>query len=294
VKIYQNIKIFFEKRLVLINNKKITNLVFIISVFILIAVIGVTSSNYETKGISKAFSSLVAPVQKIFYSVGYTFSNSFDSLLNISKIREENNQLKERVYTLQEENLSLKYIVNNSEALLMEYEMIKNIEYDYEKSQIISRDLGNWFGRFTIDKGQNYGVKIDDIVIKAIANQEGLVKMGLVGKVTDVGENWAKVVVINDVNSSVSFKLLRNNESGVLKGTIEGTIEGYMFNQTDDLIIGDEIVTSGLGEVYVPNLYIGKISKIEKTSDLLTEEITIIPEVDFKKLYEVYIIKVNR
>lgn len=294
MKIYQNIKIFFEKRLVLINNKKITNLVFIISVFILIAVIGVTSSNYETKGISKAFSSLVAPVQKIFYSVGYTFSNSFDSLLNISKIREENNQLKERVYTLQEENLSLKYIVNNSEALLMEYEMIKNIEYDYEKSQIISRDLGNWFGRFTIDKGQNYGVKIDDIVIKAIANQEGLVKMGLVGKVTDVGENWAKVVVINDVNSSVSFKLLRNNESGVLKGTIEGTIEGYMFNQTDDLIIGDEIVTSGLGEVYVPNLYIGKISKIEKTSDLLTEEITIIPEVDFKKLYEVYIIKVNR
>ena len=61
-----------------------------------------------------------------------------------------------------------------------------------------------------------------------------------------------------------------------------------------DLNIGDQVMTSGLGEIYIPNLYIGEISKIEKTSDLLTEKITVDTSVDFEKLFEVYIIRVER
>jgi rod shape-determining protein MreC len=53
-------------------------------------------------------------------------------------------------------------------------------------------------------------------------------------------------------------------------------------------------MTSGLGEIYIPNLYIGEISKIEKTSDLLTEKITVDTSVDFGKLFEVYIVRVER
>jgi rod shape-determining protein MreC len=238
--------------------------------------------------------SVFSPVQKVFYSIGQTFANSFDSLLNISKIREENNQLKERNSLLQEENIQLKYIVNNAEALKNEHEMLSKIQYDYVKSQIISRDIGNWFERFTIDKGTNSGIQIDDIVIKAVRTEDRLVKVGLIGKVVDVGYNWSKVVTIDDIGSSVSIKVLRTNEGGVAKGSINGNIEAFMFNQTEDLRVGDEIVTSGLGEIYLPNIYIGVIEKIEKTSDLLTEKITIMPVVDFEKLYEVFVIKVGR
>ena len=168
------------------------------------------------------------------------------------------------MYSLQEENLELKYIVNNSAALTNAYEMLRSVEYDFVRSQIISRDTVNWFGRFTLDKGSSDDIDVDDVVIQAIKTDDGIIRVGLIGKITDVGPNWSKVVAINDVNSSVSIKILRTNETGVISGTIEGETEGYMFKQTEDLNIGDQVMTSGLGEIYIPNLYIGEISKIEK------------------------------
>lgn len=274
--------------------KKIKNFIFVFIVLALVTTIGLSTTRDQPSKVTGMVGSVFSPVQKVFYSIGQTFANSFDSLLNISKIREENNQLRERNNLLQEENIQLKYIVNNAEALKNEYEMLSKMQYDYVKSQIISRDIGNWFERFTIDKGTNSGIQIDDIVIKAVRTEDRLVKVGLIGKVVDVGYNWSKVVTIDDIGSSVSIKVLRTNEGGVAKGSISGTIEAFMFNQTEDLIVGDEIVTSGLGEIYLPNIYIGTIEKIEKTSDLLTEKITIMPVVDFEKLYEVFVIKVDR
>ena len=245
--------------------KKFNNFIFVLIVLILVITIGLSTSRDQPSKVTGMVGSVFSPVQKVFYSIGQTFANSFDSLLNISKIREENNQLKERNSLLQEENIQLKYIVNNAEALKNEYEMLSKIQYDYVKSQIISRDIGNWFERFTIDKGTNSGIQIDDIVIKAVRTEDRLVKVGLIGKVVDVGYNWSKVVTIDDIGSSVSIKVLRTNEGGVAKGSINGNIEAFMFNQTEDLRVGDEIVTSGLGEIYLPNIYIGVIEKIEKT-----------------------------
>jgi len=274
--------------------KKINNFIFVLIVLVLVITIGLSTTRNQPSQISGIVGSVFSPVQKVIYSISQTFTNSFDLLLNISRIREENTQLQERISILQEENIQLKYIVNNSEDLKNEYEMLSKIEYDYVKSQIISRDIGNWFERFTIDKGTNNGIQIDDIVIKAVRTEDQLVKVGLIGKVVDVGYNWSKVITIDDIGSSVSIKVLRTNEGGVAKGSVSGVIEAFMFSQTEDLRVDDEIVTSGLGEIYLPNIYIGKIAKIEKTSDLLTEKITIIPVVDFEKLYEVFVVKVDR
>lgn len=276
------------------NYKRIIRIMFILIVLFLIVSIGISASSGDMSAPAGLTGAIVSPVQKVFYSVGQTFSNSFESILNISKIREENNQLKENMYRLQEENLELKYLVNNSQALTNEFEMLKSIDYSFIRSQIISRDTVNWFGRFTVDKGKNDNIKVDDIVIQAIKTDDEMIRVGLIGKITDVGPNWSKVVAINDVNSSVSIKILRTNETGVVSGTIEGETDGYMFKQTEDINIGDQVMTSGLGEVYIPNLYIGEISNIEKTSDFLTEKITVDPAVDFEKLFGVYIIKVER
>jgi rod shape-determining protein MreC len=285
---------YIEKTVRDLKSKRVRIAIFSGIVLIMIGIIAINASDPVNPRGTGSIGSIFSPVQKVVYSVTQTFSNSFDSLLNISRIREENNQLRERNAQLMEENRQLAYIVSQSQALENEYNMLKNFEYDYVKSQIISRDPNNWFERFTIDKGENQQIKIDDIVVKAVSTESGLVQVGLVGKVVDVGYNWSKVVTINDIASSVSIKILRTNEGGVAKGTLDRRIEGVMFNQTEDIIIGDKILTSGLGEIYYPDLYIGKITKVEKTSDLLTEKITIEPAVDFERLYEVFVLKVDK
>ena len=62
-------------------------------------------------------------------------------------------------------------------------------------ARIIARDSGNWFHAFTINKGTDDGLAVDMNVIA-----DG----GLVGRIVDIGSNWAKVnAVIND-DSNVS------------------------------------------------------------------------------------------
>ena len=65
----------------------------------------------------------------------------------------------------------------------------------YEKvgARIIAKDAGNWFHSFVIDKGEEDGISIDMNVIAG---------SGLVGRVVDVGPNWAKVTsIIADIKS---------------------------------------------------------------------------------------------
>ncbi|MDW7667411.1 MAG: rod shape-determining protein MreC [Bacillota bacterium] len=276
------------------NKKIIKRAAVIIICLILIIIIGYTSVyNVGTNTGENIIGIVTSPIQKVFYNLGRVFSNSYKSILEIYKVREENIQLKERVYELTSENRVLMDIVENQEYLKNEYRMRQMIDYDYAKAQIISRDPNNWFQKFTIDKGTNEGIKIDDIIIHAAELEEDLVVIGLVGKVIDVGNNWSKVITIVDINSSISFRNIKNNSSGILKGQIDNTIEGYTFSKDDDIKVGDALVTSGLGEIYTQNLYIGKVISIER-DDGLTIDVQVEPVVNFQELHSVYVLKIER
>ena len=260
----------------------------------LIVAIGYTSvNNVGTNSGENIIGTLTSPIQKVLYNFGRIFSNSYESIIEIYKVREENEQLKERVYKLTNENRVLLDIVENQEYLKNEYRMRKMIDYNYEKAQIISRDPNNWFKKFTIDKGTKQGIKIDDIIVHAAELEDDLVVIGLVGKVIDVGSNWSKVITIVDINSSVSFRNIKNSSSGILKGEIDNKITGYTFSKDDQIKAGDALVTSGLGEVYAQNLYIGEVTSIEET-DGLTINLQVEPVVDFQEIHNVYVLKIER
>ncbi len=276
------------------NKKLIKRLAVVIICLLLIIAIGYTSVyNVGTNTGKNIIGTVTSPIQKVFYNIGRVFSNSYESILEIYKVREENIQLKERVYELTNENRILLDIVENQEYLKNEYEMRQMIDYDYVKSQIISRDPNNWFQKFTIDKGTNEGIKNDDIIVHAAELEEDLVVIGLVGKVIDVGNNWSKVITIADINSSISFRNIKNNSSGILKGQIDNTIKGYTFSKDDEIKVGDALVTSGLGEIYTQNLYIGKVISLER-DDGLTIDLQVEPVVDFQELHNVYVLKIER
>ncbi len=276
------------------NKKLIKRLVVVIICLVLIVAIGYTSVyNVGTNTGENIIGTVTSPIQKVFYNIGRVFSNSYESILEIYKVREENIQLKERVYELTNENRVLQDIVENQEYLKNEYKMRQMMDYDYVKAQIISRDPNNWFQKFTIDKGTNEGIKIDDIIVHAAELEEDLVVIGLVGKVIDVGNNWSKIITIADINSSISFRNIKNNSSGILKGQIDNTIKGYTFSKDDEIKVGDALVTSGLGEIYTQNLYIGEVTSLER-DDGLTINVQVEPVVNFQELHNVYVLKIER
>ena len=275
--------LFFKKY----KNRMIVTVVAII----LIVIIGVTSS--ERLSLTKAekiIGNIFSPIEKFFYNIGKKVSGFFVSIKDIANLKEENEKLKTRVVELEEKNRRYEDLIGKSEYLKNEAELIKNTNYKLISAQIIGKEPGNWFNRFTIDKGSKDGIKKGYTVIQGVETDGNIIKEGIVGRIVDVGDNWSKVISVIDENSKTSFKVIRTQDGGVISGSVDGNLSGYLFDTKADIMKGDKLFTSGLGGIFMKDLYIGEITDVVKKDEDLMKHIYIEPAVDFKKLYRVFII----
>lgn len=262
-------------------------LLFILTIFCTAMMLLTFSTNIFDAPLNTAVGYVVVPFQKGISSVGTYLSNRSEELAQIRDLLDENEKLREENANLMVENTILQ---QERYELLMLRELYKlDSQYsDYDKigANIISRDAGNWYQSFTIDKGENDGIAVDMNVMA-----EG----GLVGRVTDVGPNWAKVVSIISDNSNVSGKVLATGDNLIVSGELDLMRDGVIrFEQLLDtagvVSVGDKIVTSDISDKYLPGILIGSISYLELDANKLTKSGYLIPAVDFEHLDVVLVI----
>ncbi|MDY0234685.1 MAG: rod shape-determining protein MreC [Gudongella sp.] len=258
---------------------------------ILLIIIGITNNNRESMTFfEKSVGSILSPITNASSWVTHGIGSSFNSIKDTFEAKSENKLLKENIKILESENRDLNNIIGKTDYLKKEQEMLKNSNYSFIKASVSAKEPGNWYDKFTIDKGSADGIAKDDTVIAAIEVENNIYQEGLVGKVLDVGTNWAKVATIIDELNSVSFKIIRTGDGGVVSGTLDSSLEGFLYDFGSDVIVGDKLYTSGLGEVYLKDLYLGEVSEVLINQEELTKRIIIKPAIDFKKIYNVYII----
>ena len=237
--------------------------------------------------LNSAVGYVVVPFQQGIGKVGEWLSKRSDELIQIRKLLDENAALREQVAALTEENTLLqqdKYELNNLRDLMDLNEQYG--EYNKVGARIISRDSGNWYSSFLIDKGSNDGFAVNMNVIAG---------GGLVGRITSVGPNWARVTSIISDNSNVSGMTLSTEDnlivSGDLKLMAENCIGYSQLVDSQNLVAeGDKVVTSNISDIYLPNILIGYISSLDKDANNLTKSGLITPAVDFEHLGEVLVI----
>lgn len=275
--------LFFKKY----KNRMIVSLIAII----LIVIIGVTNSErLKLTAMERFLGNAFSPIQKFIFSIGRNVYEFFGSIKNISNLMEENEELKLKVAKLEEENRRYEDLIGKSEYIINEKKLLESTNYKLIPAQVAGKEPGNWFNRFTIDKGSNDGIEKGDTVIQAVEVDEEIVLEGVVGRVVEVGDNWSKVISIIDENNNISFKVIRTQDGGIVSGSLDGNLNGYLFDSKADVMKGDKLFSSGLGGVYLPDLYIGEITDVIKEDEDLTKKIKVKPAVDFKKLYKVYVI----
>ncbi|HHV46916.1 MAG TPA: rod shape-determining protein MreC [Tissierellia bacterium] len=279
--------IFFKKY----KNRMIVALIAII----LIVIIGITSSErIKITAIERFVGNVFSPVQKVVFSVGRNISDFFTSIKDLFSLKEENEQLKLKILELEDTIRKYEDIIGRSEYLINEKKLLENTSYNLIAAQVTGKEPGNWFNRFTIDKGLKDGIRKGDTVIQAVKVDGEIVQEGVVGRIIDVGDNWAKVISIIDESNNISFKVIRTQDGGILSGNIDGNLSGYLFDSKADIMKGDKLFSSGLGGIYVDNLYIGEITNVIKEDEDLAKKIEVEPAVDFKKIYKVFVITNRR
>lgn len=227
------------------------------------------------------------PFQTGISEIGGYLSDRSKDLAQIRDLQRQNQELQEQIDQLTIENNTLtqeKYELNNLRSL---YQMDQEYsEYEKIGARVIGMDGGNWFNTFIIDKGTDDGIAIDMNVMSG---------SGLVGIVTDVGANWAKVTAIIDDTINVPGMVLATEDRLIVSGDLELMSENTIrFSKLIDsegkVKEGDKVVTSNISTKYLPGLLIGYITSMEADANNLTHSGTITPAVDFEHMDQVLVI----
>ena len=278
-------------------NKNKERVMVTVVAIILIVLIGVTSTErMSLTKFEKIMGNVLTPIGKVSNSIGYNLSKFFNNIKDIGVLREENEELKIRIAQLKEENRNYLNVIGRADYLKNEAALLRNTTYNLIPAQIVGKEPGNWFDNFTIDKGVKDGIKKGDTVIQGIEVEQNVVTEGIVGRVIDVGDDWAKIVTAVDELNRISFKISRTQDSGVVSGSIDskrsidGEISGYLFDNKADVIKGDKLFTSGLGGTFISGIYIGEIEEVIDDDEDLMKRIQVKPAINFKKIYKVFVI----
>lgn len=229
---------------------------------------------------------VVVPLETGMNHIGKWFAEASDNFESIDKLQKENLELNSKVAELQEEN-NIMAQDNYELARLRElYELDRKYnEYPKVAARVIGKDTSNWFNIFTIDKGSDAGVKKDMNVIAG---------GGLVGIVTDVGKNYAKIRAVIDDESSVSVSFASTSDTGIVSGDLKLIDDGLLnitgIQKEAAVTEGDMVVTSQISDKFLPGILVGYVQEISLDPNELTQSGKISPVVDFQHIDEVLII----
>jgi len=229
----------------------------------------------------------IVPMQKGINSIGSWMNDVTQNMETLEEVRAENAKLKAELDELTIKNNLLQQEKHELERLRELYALDQQYS-DYKKigAHVTANDSGNWFSSFVIDKGTNEGIK---------TNMNVMAGTGLVGIVTEVGPNWARVRSIIDDTSNVSALVLSTSDTCIVNGDLTLMQDGkirfeQLPNNETEIENGELVVTSHISSKYLPGILIGYISEVHVDSNNLTRSGYITPAVDFQHLQEVLVI----
>lgn len=235
-----------------------------------------------TRGVRVIFTpflSLASEVSEGIASVKAYFIQADVYKAENERLIRENSELKRK------EKSAAQYRKEN-ERLLTLLDLSEDMdEFDTVAARVVSFDPNNKFETVFINKGTSSGVAEGSVVINA---------NGIVGKVADVGINWAKVTTILSSRNAIGAVVSRTGEIAVTEGDTKlldkRLLRLSFVNTASQISVGDNLETSGAAGVYPAGLNIGFVKEIsidENGANFAIVE----PGVDFDNLYEVLVIK---
>ncbi|MDG1708771.1 MAG: rod shape-determining protein MreC, partial [Emcibacteraceae bacterium] len=91
----------------------------------------------------------------------------------------------------------------------------------------------------------------------AVVNEDGVI-----GRTINVAGSASRVLLLSDINSRIPVKFAETGVNVILAGD-NSELQQVEFMPTDEIAnVGDQIVTSGMGGIFPPDLPVGEVSEI--------------------------------
>jgi rod shape-determining protein MreC len=249
----------------------------------LLCVTGMTSQRRPAElGVgSQLLVELTVPLQRMVTLPVRELRSLWAEYISLVLVREENDHLRGELARVKEENLQYREAIVASERFQRLAGVRERHEVPMVPANVAAQDLSSWFQSLIIDQGSTSGVRPGMPVIT---------DSGVVGVVAGTTPRAAKVLLISDPQSRVDAYVQRSRARGSVRGAADGGCEFEHVLREEDVVVGDLLLTSGLGALYPKGLVIGRIASLERKPYGLFQVASIEPTVDFRQLEEVFVI----
>ena len=230
---------------------------------------------------------IAAPFRSAGAAISETVSGWVDYFTEFDRLKEENQQLK---LELAEKEAAIRQAEKDSE----ENERLRKLldlreqrrDLHFESARILESDSSNWESVLTVNKGTAQDVAVGDCAV----TEEGY----LIGVVTEAGLNWSTIRTILDSDTSIGATVFRSGQNAVAQGDFalmgQGRLKLGYLGASPDVVAGDLIVTSGLGDYFPSQLVIGTVESVSAGDDGLAQNAVIVPRMSLEGLQQVFIV----
>lgn len=227
-----------------------------------------------------------AVICKFTYGPFCALSNHIREL---EAVREENRRLHRKVMELALRNswLTEEHLENQRLRQLLGFR--SELEHKVIPADVVAAEPNRRQFTVVINKGRRDGVRRNMPVVNMY---------GLVGKILEVSAENAVVQLMIEPSFRASALDQRSRVFGIIKPGSGFTLRLDNVPLPEDVKVGDQVISSGLGRIYPPGIKIGTISSVESertfSDDYQTfgifKMIQVTPSVDFSRLEELFVL----
>lgn len=246
------------------------------------------SSNPAVREVQNGVSFAFRPIQGAVDDVAEGISSLFAAITDIDRLNSDNTALRRENERLTADNLRLQEQERENEHLTGLLQLRNSLSYQTAAAEVIARDSSEFKRVVTISKGEDAGIEEGDVVVA-----EG---GALAGRVVEVGGNYAKVVLISDQSSTVIGQLPTSGATGEVVGQLEGAIVMTNIDSTEQVEIGEEVVTAGIelaGGIrspYPKGLILGTVIDVRRDANSIVQTAYLQPTANLDKLEYVLVL----
>lgn len=242
----------------------------------------------EADPLSNIVNTIVSPVRGGVAAAADWVEGAYAYVFRRGELEDELDALRRQVGELQEK-------VRQGEEASRENEQLRDLlglqarrrDFVFEAAKVTARSTANWESTLTLSKGSAAGIEAGDCVV----TQTGV----LVGVVAETGLNWSTVSTVIDTETEIGGIVTRTYSAGVLEGDFslmnEGKLKLNYLPEGAQLVTGDEVLTSGRGEVFPSGLEVGRVEGVFTDPSGQTRYAVVTPSVALDTLIEVFVIK---
>lgn len=267
-------------------HSKIFKLFLALAALVLVLMLRSSFAQGNTNLFSDMVGFVTTPLQKVTSTISGSADSLWQRLFSADELYEENQQLKEQIRVLTEQQVELEQYRWENESLKAFMGLKEeHPDHEYVMASVVSRDPNSRFHSFVVDKGSLDGVEYLDPVIT---------EDGLVGRISEVGLTFSKVTTILDPALHVGAYNARTRDMGTITGRIEAAEEGLcsmeLVSRSSTAAKDDIIVTAGSTGLFPKNLVVGRIINLISESDGKSMTAMIQPAADIESVNNVLVV----